>query len=345
MGDLYFIVDMRVCEVKSFDDYFEDDEIEQTVEAVGEALTEKSVKDPCVMELREGSNVYFLFFDIGKKSDSSKLPSFSSQISFSSSMKDEESRIRLAANYLKAKVQGIELSFKAISTKLMEALATKSKSADEHFFNVREFQDKFVALKENSKQAKTMKDIGDWDRIFNEQILAIRKILDTIMENMKQGKVESKPKPAAAAAAAPAAAPSSDQSEEIRRLKKELQDAHEEIKRLRSQLQSYKPRPIFSDPGIKGKTLEFTPMKFSDDIIFRKKEGCFRYFFIRKDLVARLIAEKKLDPERPAKCLVEAFEHQCSTIDPEDTRIAQEYHMPKGEDYYLCTGQVTQDPK
>jgi len=113
-----------------------------------------------------------------------------------------------------------------------------------------------------------------------------------------------------------------------------------EIEELNKKL---KPAPIrMPDPKLVGTELEFKPVKKSRDgkeeTVFLVIRGYFKYHYIAKELVAA----EKLDPTKPAKLLIESYETHCHTDEEEETRVALEYYVPKGEDFFICRGKVSQ---
>jgi len=130
-------------------------------------------------------------------------------------------------------------------------------------------------------------------------------------------------------------------------LKKQLEAAKAELEQRVKEFEDEKAvHPIFADPKIKDEVLVFDPQVHKNEdgtttVLYLKTEGTYGFFFIDKDEVKAMIEDGRLDPKKKAKCLVRDYETHCSTDEPDETARAEAYHMPKGEDYYICKGEIS----
>lgn len=125
-------------------------------------------------------------------------------------------------------------------------------------------------------------------------------------------------------------------------LRSELKAKDAEIAELKKKVDELTPKPIVLDPKIVGTEIVFEPKKKGkpgkEEIIFMTIKGYFKYYLLDKALVA----SASLDPTKPATCCIERYSSHCHTEEPEQSRLAEEYYVPKGEDFFICGGKVWQ---
>jgi len=109
------------------------------------------------------------------------------------------------------------------------------------------------------------------------------------------------------------------------------------------------PKPVASVDDLKmvGTDIEFNPVKNSeegkDEVVYSMIKTYSKHHFVAKELIDPLVAEGKLDLTQPVKCYVEELEpHRYTDGDIEEIKVAQEYNVPKGEEFFICYGKVSQ---
>jgi len=176
--------------------------------------------------------------------------------------------------------------------------------------------------------------------------------------------------PAPAPASAPAPAPNpevevlkkqlKEKNDELKKKDEEIEKLKEEIEKMKHEVKPPSPSPnpnpspsptpkrhsIFRGPNVIGKEMTFKPDRFifnyggkkEERVVFKSNPSTYMFFCILNAQVEEL----HLDKTKPVTCIIEKAEHRCSTDQPDEIPFTKEYHMPKGEDYYLCT---IKDPK
>ena len=122
--------------------------------------------------------------------------------------------------------------------------------------------------------------------------------------------------------------------------KKAVEDENAMLKAKIADMEKPKPAPPRPEPKILNTEIEFEPKKFTrkgkEEILFFVMKGYYKHYYIAKDCADKL----KLDKTKPVKLVVESFETHCHTDEEEETKIAEEYYVPKGEDFFICRGKI-----
>jgi len=306
----------------------------KSVDEMEEVLKGMGLKDPCVVILKdeEAESTFYLYFDLKKTSVDEAVPKADAGSTSTSQSMPMEDRIEMYEQALFGRIKNIERFFDVLPS-LEETLTRKGVVVDAELY--KPDRKPFETMKDdyNADTHKTdsLDNLKAWEGKINKFVEFVRKIIIVIV-----GAEKEYPPPIPD----PHPLPPCNHGPIIEKLNSEVQKLTEENKKLKEEIERLKsqvePRPVFLDPGIKGKTLEFEPVAVGSGVVFRHKEGAYKYYFIKNELATEL----HLDTSKPVKFTIDDFEHRCSTDEPAERIVTKQYGMPKGEDYYLCTGKV-----
>jgi len=71
-------------------------------------------------------------------------------------------------------------------------------------------------------------------------------------------------------------------------------------------------------------------------VVFVTTRNSSEFYFIANDIVNQL----KLDLTKPVTILIESYDYHCHTDEDEEIALAEEYSVPKGEDFFICRGSI-----
>jgi len=345
----YYVVNAAICESTEIGEYF-DDEIENpSIKEIQERLIKEANAKPVVVEYKKGSKCYYVWFDLAKPSEASIPKTIPS--SFTNSSADVRAELEKAIaqprlDTLKERLETASLvytvfpeivkSVKAMDVKVPEEFLGTVNKAAEDFAGRKEGLLKEYAPTKKNAESLTSRQIDEYEEIVNKQVDVVRGILNQLI-----GFLGPNPGPNPipfCQRCKELETTISKKDSEIAELRGKLADAEKRIK----ELEERSICTIVDDPGLKNTEITLEPVKHSEKgyVLFFWRKSTYKFIYLEKEFADKLMEEGKLDPTKQVKCLVESVEHHCSSKG--QMELANVYDMPKGEDYYLCKGKISQ---
>lgn len=369
MASKYFVLNLLACEEKDYDKFLYGDDHpsgmteKATLEILKKVLAERGTKNVVLVQMENKEGVFFVFVDVDSAKAQENAPDFkygSSIVSFHGSQSAaafiDEDKVEAMAGELLIRADVIGRCFKAFPLIKEELKKNGFQVNDRLFADIADLAKKFSQTgrggtddlmidADMAKVESVEKALDQWNQklfaavkaIFSDAPKPVSEDCKKLAADLEVAKNRISQLEKQLQEAADSKKKVDDENASLKASNESLEKEIEELKKKISKPISTSP---VIEPTILNTVIEFDPKKFAKDgkeeILFFKMMGYYKYYYIAKDCADEL----KLDKSKSVKLTIASFESHCHTDEEKESKIAQEYHVPKGEDFFICRGKV-----